>query len=225
MSTIADVLGALSGLADEAFALADAIEGAAADGLRTDRALSGLSGVEPLVRSAIGAAGSRVQGAGFVPAIGLLEPERWWLEWFVREDDGRVGRLEVQRDPTAIGFYDYAHSPWYAVPQASHRRHITGPYVDNLCTDDYTLTFTQPLVIDGEFLGVSGADVGVRTAERELLPILRSVTPRAAVVNADGRVLVSNTGALMCGDLVGTEPAIHERAELPGLPLAVISLG
>lgn len=224
MTDIHDVLARLQELADEAFALAGSIEDAAARGLKAHRSVSELWGVEPLVRAAVGAFDSRVQGAGFVTAIGLLDPERWWLEWFVREEDSRVGRLEIQRDPTAIGFHDYQLSPWYAVPRTTGERHITGPYVDNLCTDDYTLTFTQPLVVDGEFLGVSGADIGVRTAERELLPVLRAVRQRAAVVNTDGRVLVSNSGELLCGDLVDPEAPISERVQLPGLPLAVVAL-
>lgn len=225
MTDLHEVMTRLRDLAEEAFGLASAIEESVASGLRVERSLGRLSGVEPLVRESLVSADSHVQGAGFVAAIGLLEPERWWLEWFVREDDARVSRLEIQRDPTAIGFYDYSHSPWYAVPEANGRRHVTGPYVDNLCTADYTLTFTQPLVVEGEFLGVSGADIGVRTAERALLPILRAQSARAAVVNADGRVLVSNTGALLCGDLLEPEAPVAERIELRGLPLAVVSLG
>lgn len=225
MTDLHGVLAKLQELADEAFDLARSIEDIAAHGLASDRTLNGLSAVEPLVRKAIGGADSRIQGAGFVVAIGLLDPERWWLEWFVREDGTRVSRLEVQRDPTAVGFHDYELSPWYAVPRASGIPHITGPYVDNLCTDDYTLTFTRPLLVRGEFLGVSGADIGVRTAERELLPLLRAVPDRAAVVNADGRVLVSNTGALMCGDLLDPGARISQRVDLPDLPLAVIALG
>ena len=41
--------------------------------------------------------------------------------------------------------------------QPTGERAITGPYVDYLCTDQYTLTFTAPLVVDGRFLGVAGA--------------------------------------------------------------------
>ena len=122
-----------------------------------------------------------------------------------------------------MGFHDYEPLEWYDVPRRTGQRHITGPYVDNVCTDDYTLTLTQPVLHDGGFAGVAGADLGVRTVEKVLLPALRALAAPTAVVNADGRTLVSNTGALMCGDLLGTTPVVS-RAQVGDLPLSIATL-
>ena len=220
------VLDALDEMAREAFSAAARIESAVRARLtgnaRPSRA--DLGGVEEIAVAAMTAAGSRIQGAGFVAAVGLLASERWWLEWFVREDDGRPNRLEVPTDPVAMGFHDYEPLAWYAVPRDTGRRHVTGPYVDSLCTEDYTLTFSQPVLVDGRFVGVAGADIGVRAAERTLLPVLRSSAKRLAVVNADGRTLASNTGTLVCGDLLDESQATGSHA-LHDLPLRVVRLG
>ncbi|TFD48627.1 hypothetical protein E3T46_14390 [Cryobacterium sp. Hh11] len=44
---------------------------------------------------------------------------------------------------------------------AAGRRHVTGPYVDYLCTDEYTLTLTLPVYRGGtELIAVVGRPVG-----------------------------------------------------------------
>lgn len=219
-----DVLNALAGLADEAFETADRVQAAVLGALPKGSATrADLAAVEPVARAAIAAPGSRIQGAGFVAAAGLLVQDHWWLEWFVAEDDGRIERLEVETDPYAMGFHDYEQLAWYVGPRGSGQRHITGPYVDNLCTEDYTLTFTQPVTVDGAFIGVAGADIGVRAAERTLLPVLRRSPNPMAVVNSDGRVLVGNNGSLVVGELV-PDTATHAE-DLPGLPWRVLGWG
>ncbi|GAB4006939.1 PDC sensor domain-containing protein [Nocardioides ultimimeridianus] len=180
--------------------------------------------------------GGLVHGGGFVAAVGALDDARWWLEWFARDPDDRPQRLVVQTDSTAMGFYDYEHLPWYTVPRETGRAHITGPYVDYLCTEDYTLTFTEPVVVDDTFLGVAGCDVKVHVAERFLLPTLRACSGRVAIVNEHGRILTSNTGRAVSGDLIepldvllrlwDADPVDAHGAvrRLEGTPLAVVSL-
>ena len=59
---------------------------------------------------------------------------------------------------------------------------VTGPYVDYLCTDDYTLTFTGPVCRpDGGFAGVAGVDVRVAAVEQRFLGLLRA-SPRTLVL-------------------------------------------
>jgi hypothetical protein len=176
------------------------------------------------VTPSLTAGDSRIQGAGFVAAVGLLESDRWWLEWFLRSD-AHPTRLEVETDEHAMGFHDYERLAWYAVPRDTGARGVTGPYVDNLCTEDYTLTFTQPVLVGGVFVGVAGADIGVRAAERALLPVLRTVEGPVAVVNAEGRVLVSNTGSLVCGELLAEKGRHHGLRAVPDVPLEVVRLG
>ncbi|HQA24233.1 MAG TPA: cache domain-containing protein, partial [Rhodoglobus sp.] len=94
---------------------------------------------------------------------------------------------------------------WWRVPAATGAPHITGPYVDYLCTDDYTLTLTVPVMYDGRMIGVAGADLYVNDIERTLLPHVRAIGSTATVVNASRRVVVSTdphrpTGAILRPD-------------------------
>lgn len=225
---IAPVIAAVAEIADHAFGVATAI------GTAVEKALTGrpaprrtdLAAVEPLVVPVLGDGNQPVQGAGFVAAPGVLHDVEWWLEWFARDADGRPQRLITHSEPQAIGFYDYQHLPWYVVPRESGQRHVTGPYVDYLCTEEYTLTFTVPVLVDGRFCGVGGADVAVKSAEQALLPALRASGQRIAVVNGFGRILSSNSGRHLCGDLLEGV----DLDQLPGeqrvgdLPLAVVAI-
>ncbi|HWU33225.1 MAG TPA: cache domain-containing protein [Marmoricola sp.] len=223
---LSPVIDAVVTLAGEAFTVADEVAASVRaqinDEIPTSR--DAFASVELVARRAIASPGSRIQGAGFVSAVGLLPDDQWWLEWFVRESDDRAGRLEVSTDPTAMGFHDYERQPWYRVPQATGQPHVTGPYVDNMCSQDYTLTFTKPMTVRNRFVGVAGADIDVRSAEQVLLPVLRAVPAAVGVVNADGRTLVSNRGDLVCGELLPAPINQYNSKPLPGLPLRVILL-
>lgn len=234
MDGIVEVLTVLEMITASAFGLVSQIAEAARGALDHPRPLrSGdLAQIDPVVIAGLTPAGV-VHGAGFVAGVGALEDANWWLEWFARDTDDRPQRLVVQSDPQAVGFYDYEHLPWYSVPRRTGERHVTGPYVDYLCTDDYTLTFTAPVVADGTFLGVGGADVKVSTAEKLLLPALRATSAPLAVVNEHGRILSSNSGRRLSGELVGNpedvaalwsgaDPAVFRR--VGDLPLAVVAL-
>jgi len=224
----AAVRAAVAELADHAFGLADRIVASVAAALADRRAprRADLAPVEPLVVPVLGDTGQPVQGAGFVAAPGLLQDAEWWLEWFARDTDGRPQRLVTHSEPQAIGFYDYEHLPWFVVPRDTGRRHVTGPYVDYLCTEEYTLTFTAPVLVDGVFCGVGGADIAVKSAEQALLPSLRACSTRVAVVNNFGRILSSNSGRHLCGDLLDGVDVEHLPAEqrVGDLPLAVVAI-
>lgn len=215
-------------LAGHALQLTDRIAAAVGTALatRTTPRRADLCAVEPLVVPALADGDNPVQGAGFVAAIGLLHDAPWWLEWFARDPDGRPQRLITHSEPHGIGFYDYEHLPWYVVPRDTGRSHMTGPYVDYLCTEEYTLTFTTPVVVDGNFRGVAGADIAVKRVEQALLPALRASGARLAVVNNFGRILSSNSGRHLCGDLLeGFALADVEDVQRVGdLPLAVVAL-
>ncbi|MGN6244136.1 MAG: cache domain-containing protein [Motilibacteraceae bacterium] len=225
-------------LAAQVFAGVDALRLATVDAFtgalpaRPDRA--GLAGLEPLARLALTTPDELVVGAGFVAAPGALADAEHWLEWWTRGDvvDGavRVERLAVVTDPAAPDFRDWTTLPWYSVPEQTGQQHVTGPYVDYLCTDDYTLTFTMPVLAAGRFVGVTGADVYARTVERRLSEALREVPEPAAIVNAQGRVVAGNEDAPVTGDLLravaaawsGTAPEGGLRLHRCGdLPLAV----
>jgi hypothetical protein len=160
--------------------------------------LSGdLRQIRPYVFDALG---GLVIGAGFVSAPHVVGAQEFAFEWWTAGSP--PAQLFISLDPASDNFLDYTRQSWYTVPRDTGRRHINGPYVDYLCTDEYTLTFTLPVSRDGSFAGVVGADVYVREFERVVLPLLRTSGRRSALVNAQGRVVVSNSVRQATGSLV-----------------------
>lgn len=167
-------------------------------------------GIEALVTGMLRRSGDRLVGAGFVAAPGVLRDTEHWLEWWTAAGPAlrrRIQRLVVQVDPTADDFRDYTTLPWFRAPQRTGERHVTGPYVDYLCTDEYTLTFTAPVQHAGRFWGVVGADVEVRWVEDQLSGPLLAGGLSATVVSSSGRVLTSTLDGLTTGDLLREIPA------------------
>lgn len=171
-------------------------------------------------------------GAGVVIAPRLFAEDPYWLEWWVAGADAasRPGRLAVDLNPNSVAFRDYTTSAWFAEPRRTGARTVTGPYVDYLCTDQYTLTFTTPLMAEGRFLGVAGVDVLARWFEQRLF----TVADRAGVLDVDcvvvnrtGRVVACPSGSWMTGDLVRTLATREEGreewqvTECPGTPFVV----
>ena len=180
----------------------------------------------------------KVAGAGLVLAPDVLADAAYWLEWWTANPDASPPvprRLAAETDPRAVGFRDYTHLPWYAVPLATGAAHITGPYVDYLCTDQQTLTFTRPVWRQGAFAGVVGFDLLVRTFEERMFGPLERVEGSCAAVNTAGRVVTSSDLQLVTGDLIrglpvqqwwAGEAVQHDAWEFwpcPGLPLGVIT--
>ncbi len=227
-SELEPIRDAVRGLCEHALGLAGQIAAAVQSALETTPTprRADLGAVEPLVTPVLADTDQPIQGAGYVAAPGVLQDAEWWLEWFARADDGRPQRLVTHSEPQAIGFYDYEHLPWFVVPQQTSKAHVTGPYVDYLCTEEYTLTFTVPVLVDGRFCGVGGADIAVKNAERALVPALRACSSKVAVVNDFGRILSSNSGRHLCGDLLEDVSFADLPADqlIEGIPLAVVAL-
>ena len=226
---ISDCLDAVSSTFSEVFARIDewrvAIEALAVDndGAVTVREVDDLT--EALVLSSLSAANALTIGAGFVASPGFLVDSDYHLAWWlghsntfgVGSADPTLRRLEAEEDPSSEDFRDYTTLEWWRIPAATGARHITGPYVDYLCTDDYTLTLTVP-VRHGEFMiGVVGADLYVNDIERALLPHVRAIGGPATVVNASGRVVVSTDPHRPTGSLL--------RIDGPAIPCGDTSLG
>jgi hypothetical protein len=150
--------------------------------------------------------GGLVVGAGFIAAPRLLADQQFGFEWWTSAPSGTPTQLFISLDPASEYFLDYTRQSWFTVPRDTGRRHITGPYVDYLCTDEYTLTFTLPVRGAEDFAGVVGADVFVREFEHTTLPKLHALAveqqSRVALVNAQGRVIVSTSARQATGSLV-----------------------
>jgi len=190
--------------------LAGALTGAAAP---TATALDPV--VEALVSPELDAEGSLITGAGFVAAPGFLADAPWHLAWWLSGSntfgtggDGasaRLRRLEAVSDPDSEQFRDYTTLEWWRVPERTGTRHLTGPYVDYLCTDDYTVTITTPVRADGEMTGLVGTDVYVARLEQVLLPVIRESGRPCTLVNASGRIVASTDARMATGALLRLE--------------------
>lgn len=170
--------------------------------------------VEPLTIALLQRTDYPLAGGGFVAAHNALGDAPWHMAWW----QGRSKEVQVLSSVESMG-EAYSRREWFTVPVETGNSHITGPYVDFICTDEYTLTLTSPLTVGGKVVGVVGVDVFVESLEEVLLPDLRRVHPEASLVNRVGRVVVSADPQLAAGRLLvgdwrqAAEPA---RMELRG---------
>ena len=172
--------------------------------------------MEALVRREFADSDGGVIGAGFVSAPSFLG---WHLAWWLGGQNAAgsalptvgIRQLETIDDSNDESFRDYTALEWWQVPERTGRRHVTGPYVDYLCTDEYTLTLTLPVYRNvTELIGVVGIDLSVDQIERELVPRLTAGVVTVTVVNASGRVVVSTDTRLATGALLRL-PGLTER--------------
>lgn len=164
-----------------------------------------------------------VWGMGFIAAPFVVDGNERYLAWWQRTND-RVTRLRLNFDPTSIDVYDYLQMDWYRLAQRGQARVAYGPYVDYSGSDMYTVTATIPIVADGTFLGVAGADLVVGEIEHRLLEVLRRTGEDAVIVNAERRVIAANTPRWFVGSRLSAMPeagrqsdptAFRDVAELP----------
>ncbi|MBG0829573.1 hypothetical protein HS041_17540 [Planomonospora sp. ID67723] len=173
-----------------------------------------LAGLRPLLLPRLG---GLISGIGFIAAPGLLADAPWYLEWWQENPSGGPVRLVRDMDPASSAFYDYSHWDWFAGPRSGEEHTLAGPYVDFLCTDEYSLTLSVPVRREGEFIGVAAADVFVRRFEVAVLPVLRRVPGPAFLVNRQGRVVASTTARHLAGSVFRGAPgmAAHPCRDLP----------
>ncbi|MDF2575335.1 MAG: hypothetical protein K0S05_2247 [Agromyces sp.] len=177
-------------------------------------------------------------GAGFIADGEIVRGRDVHFAWWLGPLDANPvlgSTTEPTRlDLTTRGYTEYLRDfralEWYAIPASTRHAHVTGPYVDHLCTCDYILTLTMPVHAggagdagdaagDARMVGVVGADVSVRGLERELLAELLAVPEPLALVNEAGRVVVSTEPTLQVGQLAG---AWQEAEACPGTPFRVL---
>jgi hypothetical protein len=204
------VTGSVAATGESVFADLERLRLATVAAIEARPTRDGLAPLRPLCVGLLAREDGLLVGAGYVAAPGTLADAPYWLEWWtvpgVEDEPATPEPLDVVVDPAAEDFRDYTTLPWFAVPRDSGDRHVTGPYVDYLCTDEYTLTFTVPVVAGGRFAGVVGADVYVRHVELRTLAQIEALPGSVTLVNSVGRVLVSNDDSLDSGALVREVP-------------------
>lgn len=134
-------------------------------------------------------------GAGFCGSDAVVD-EGNPLAWWQGPERQLLASSTFGPGQAAI---DLERLEWYRVPRETGAHHVAGPFVDYLCSNEVTLTSTLPLVVNGVFLGVACADVLVASVEEHLLPSIGDVEG-AALVNANGRVVVSPDAEYQTGD-------------------------
>ena len=160
---------------------------------------SDLLGLRSDVADALARHAGFVAGAGVVLAPDALADAQLWIEWYWLNARSAPERLVVDLDPDSAEFYDYTTTEWYREPLRTAEAHIAGPYVDYICTHEYTFTLSAPLVDDGRFLGIAGADILASEVERLAVPSLARLPRVAAITSGSGRVISSNSPQLTPG--------------------------
>jgi hypothetical protein len=108
----------------------------------------------------------------------------------------------VNLDPAAPDFFDYTTAEWFTTPERTLARHVSGPYVDYACTNEYALTAVVPVHLDDRLIGLAAADVPVARLERQVLPALLALPRPMALVNEAGRVVAAASPTLFPGLLL-----------------------
>jgi len=216
MATVCDLFGQLDGWRASIAALDESAV------TRTSAAIDEL--VERLVVGPLSEPSAAIIGAGFVAQPGFVSDAYWHLAWWLGEGNtlraglgdsvGATRRLDAETNPTSESFRDYTALEWWRVPERTRYRHVTGPYVDYLCTDDYTLTLSTPVYADDRLLGMVGVDIYVKRIESILMPWLLGIGAVATIVNASGRVVASTDPHRAAGSILridGLGEYLHAR--------------
>jgi hypothetical protein len=165
-------------------------------------------------------------GAGFIAAPDVVTGRGVHFAWWLGPLDAgplfgsttEPSRLDLTTRSHADYLRDVRSLEWYSVPATTLTTHVTGPYVDHLCSCDYILTLTMPVSVDDRMLGVVGADIAVRRLEREILPLLLEMDEPLVLANAAGRVIVSTSPSVQPGALL---TAGGQQFACAGTPLAI----
>jgi hypothetical protein len=172
--------------------------------------------VEPLASATLAA--HPVVGAGFVARQGWLSDRDLYLAWWQGEQQQLLAERGV---PIGHHVFDYTRHEWFGTPRDTGARHVTGPYVDYVCTDEYVLTATTPVHVGGEYVGVAGADTRLETFEQLMREPLRGGGD-VVLVNSHDRCVVAADPLLRSGQKV-TASAYRRVLALDDLPFRVLA--
>ncbi|PWJ47735.1 hypothetical protein SAMN06264364_13538 [Quadrisphaera granulorum] len=143
-----------------------------------------------------------IAGAGLICTPALLPGPGWHVAWWLFDGPGKEPRRLPSGAPGSDQLRDYSAMEWWRVPVRTAARHLTGPYVDYVCVNDYVLTVTTPVLRSGEVTGVVGADLLVDRLDRLVLPLLLPLGAPCTLVNATARVMTSTDARREPGSLL-----------------------
>jgi hypothetical protein len=193
--TLGDVLNDLELLFTDLDGLAEKMIDLARRAGTTGGALAreDMATLRPVIFNILSTRKGLVAGSGVIVAPDLLHDAPRWLEWWWTTPAGTPEALRINLDPTAPDFFDYTTADWYATPARTLARRVSGPYVDYVCTNTYTITLATPVCHDGQLLGISAADVLISSLEQRVLPVLTAMPHPVVLANGDRRVIASNS--------------------------------
>lgn len=160
-----------------------------------------------------------VYGAGFIVALDRLRDARGHLAWW---QASQWRKLVLAAQSVNKERIDYSELEWYRVPEQTGRSHVAGPYVDYLCSDEYTITIATPVSIADEFAGVLAFDLLIDEVEHQLTPRLDALGVDVTLVNGVGRVVISTDPHRVTGDSVRGEASDCERVACEAVALDVL---
>lgn len=225
-SVLDEVFAGIEVLADQAAALH-----ARASAENRKPTTTELATIRSTVLAHLGGEHPKLAGTGVIAAPDSLADEPRWLEWWrTSADSDQPQQLTPDLDPNHVDGYVYTAAPWFETPRATGGRVIVGPYVDYAGTDEYILTFADPVHVGDRFVGVAAADIRTTDLEERLLPLLSDAGSQLLLVNAYGRIIASNTPAAIVGCLVNQEQSSGEHVPIgtawadscTGLPWSLI---
>jgi len=205
------ILASVAQVGAAAQALAAAAQAAGRPFRRDD-----LAALRPQVADVLRRHADLTVGAGVVLAPGALADVSRCIQWWWADQGSGLEQLQVDLDPESAEFYDYTSTEWYCAPERTGESSVVGPYVDYICTLQYTFTLSVPLVCAGRFAGVAGADILAAQVERLVLPGLSGLDRVAVLISGNGRVIASNTASIQPGVAASRQPLCSELVPVAG---------
>lgn len=182
---------------DEVCRIVQAADGGSKQVIRRD-----LEGLHPVIRRTLDDHAGILVGSGFVTDRGFLADTSRWLEW-LSVKNGQLTQMHVILDAHDVANYDYLNSDWFDLPKRGAEVAVVGPYVDFGGINDYIVTITKPVRLEGRFLGIVGADLSVDRVEGLLRRLTRNTIGLGAMVlTTDGRLIASSIPGMFPGALL-----------------------
>ena len=155
-----------------------------------------------------------VIGAGIVPSQALLSGATWHSFWWTSKwvngaEQPLIEPLQISDNPQSASFYDVTSQEWWKSSQAAQTIHISGPYVDYICSNQFTLTLSTALLSDQNFNGVVGIDLSAALFEQQVEDILFRLDRPALLLGCSQRIIASTCEELLSGDIVDNPAALH----------------
>ena len=166
-----------------------------------------------------------VYGVGVLAAREVVPGSSYWMEWWQRGVNGELGRDDRHiLNPSRDDFYDYSGKDYFTWPRDSGRPEAVGPYVDYGGVDDFVITVAIPLTEKSRFLGIAATDLRVAELERHFASWLTDADGRLMLLNAESRVILSNTVDNNSGDVLHSMEGLS-ATEVRAFGWSVVSSG